>query len=156
HPERAEGDGDLRRGRSGGGRVRRLAGWARIRHHHHPEQHEHAGCVRGPCLDLDPGVAAVRCRQCHVAGAGALGRGVGRMSVGKRSSAMKRMVSVVTACAAALSLFSEIAAAQTPEKFTFALNWFAVGDHAAYWVALDKGYFAQRGLDVTLENSKGS
>ena len=42
------------------------------------------------------------------------------------------------------------------EKFTFALNWFPVGDHAAYWVALDKGYFADRGLDVTLENSKGS
>jgi NitT/TauT family transport system substrate-binding protein len=45
---------------------------------------------------------------------------------------------------------------QANEKFTFALNWFAVGDHAAYWVALDKGYYAQRGLDVTLENSKGS
>src|SRR5215475_468633 len=47
-------------------------------------------------------------------------------------------------------------AASAEEKFTFALNWFAVGDHAAYWVALDKGYFAQRGLEVTLENSKGS
>jgi NitT/TauT family transport system substrate-binding protein len=56
----------------------------------------------------------------------------------------------------ALLVCSGIATAQTPEKFTFALNWFAVGDHAAYWVALEKGYFAQRGLDVTLENSKGS
>src|SRR5260370_32529528 len=42
------------------------------------------------------------------------------------------------------------------EKFTFALNWFAVGDHAAYWVALDKGYYKDKGLEVTLENSKGS
>jgi len=42
------------------------------------------------------------------------------------------------------------------EKFNFALNWFPVGDHAAYWVALEKGYFADRGLEVTLENSKGS
>src|ERR1700681_1951001 len=42
------------------------------------------------------------------------------------------------------------------EKFTFALNWFAVGDHAAYWVALDKGYYKAKGLEVTLENSKGS
>jgi NitT/TauT family transport system substrate-binding protein len=47
-------------------------------------------------------------------------------------------------------------AAQTPQKFTFALNWYAVGDHAAYWVALDKGYFAKAGLDVALETSKGS
>ncbi|MEO7850809.1 MAG: ABC transporter substrate-binding protein [Rubrivivax sp.] len=46
--------------------------------------------------------------------------------------------------------------AQPLDKFTFSLNWFAVGDHAAYWVALEKGYFAKAGLDVTLENSKGS
>ncbi len=47
-------------------------------------------------------------------------------------------------------------AARAEEKFTFALNWFPVGDHAAYWVALDRGYFKDKGLDVTLENSKGS
>ena len=57
---------------------------------------------------------------------------------------------------AAAVLYASSAAAQPLEKFTFALNWFAVGDHAAYWVALDKGYFAKAGLDVTLENSKGS
>ena len=48
------------------------------------------------------------------------------------------------------------AAAQAPEKVVFALNWFAVGDHAAYWVALEKGYYKARGLDVELQNSKGS
>ncbi|MEO6030612.1 MAG: ABC transporter substrate-binding protein [Burkholderiaceae bacterium] len=57
---------------------------------------------------------------------------------------------------AAAVLYATSASAQPLEKFTFALNWFAVGDHAAYWVALDKGYFAKAGLDVTLENSKGS
>lgn len=46
--------------------------------------------------------------------------------------------------------------AMAQEKFKVALNWFPVGDHAAYWVALEKGYFSDRGLDVTLENSKGS
>jgi NitT/TauT family transport system substrate-binding protein len=69
---------------------------------------------------------------------------------------MKRCVSAVAAAMAAVSFLATAAAAQAPEKFTFALNWFAVGDHAAYWVALEKGYFTQRGLDVTLENSKGS
>ena len=58
--------------------------------------------------------------------------------------------------AVALAFIGGTASAQAPEKFTFALNWFAVGDHAAYWVALDKGYFTKAGLDVTLENSKGS
>ncbi len=65
-------------------------------------------------------------------------------------------VPVAAACLSLLALFAAPASAQAPEKFTFALNWFAVGDHAAYWVALEKGYYTQRGLDVTLENSKGS
>src|SRR5260370_5191596 len=42
------------------------------------------------------------------------------------------------------------------EKFRFAVNGFGVGDHAGYWVALDKGYYKAKGLEVTLENSKGS
>ncbi len=59
----------------------------------------------------------------------------------------------------ALALAVTLAAAgsaSAQEKFNFALNWFPVGDHAAYWVALDKGYYKARGLDVILENSKGS
>jgi len=58
--------------------------------------------------------------------------------------------------AVTLAFCTGAAQAQALEKFNFSLNWFAVGDHAAYWVALDKGYFAKAGLDVTLENSKGS
>jgi NitT/TauT family transport system substrate-binding protein len=58
--------------------------------------------------------------------------------------------------AISLALLVHPTAAQTPQKLVFALNWFAVGDHAAYWVALDKGYYKARGLDVELQNSKGS
>ena len=47
-------------------------------------------------------------------------------------------------------------AQQPPQKVVFALNWFPVGDHAAYWVALEKGYYRQRGLDVDMQNSEGS
>ena len=44
--------------------------------------------------------------------------------------------------AAVLTLaFVPPAFAQAPQKVVFALNWFAVGDHAAYWVALEKGYY---------------
>jgi NitT/TauT family transport system substrate-binding protein len=64
---------------------------------------------------------------------------------------------VVVALLVALSTFGPPpAGAQTPEKVVFALNWFAVGDHAAYWVALDRGYYKAKGLDVELQNSKGS
>jgi NitT/TauT family transport system substrate-binding protein len=64
------------------------------------------------------------------------------------------MTRTLSLALAALLAASGSASAQ--EKFTFALNWFAVGDHAAYWVALDKGYYKAKGLEVTLENSKGS
>ena len=64
------------------------------------------------------------------------------------------MMRIGSIALAALLAMATSAAAQ--EKFTFALNWFAVGDHAAYWVALEKGYYKAKGLDVTLENSKGS
>src|SRR5215468_7571047 len=64
------------------------------------------------------------------------------------------MTRTISLAFAALLATAGSAAAQ--EKFNFALNWFAVGDHAAYWVALDKGYYKAKGLDVTLENSKGS
>ncbi|HYM29647.1 MAG TPA: ABC transporter substrate-binding protein [Candidatus Cybelea sp.] len=65
---------------------------------------------------------------------------------------MKRMLALA-AMGASLMLAT---AAQAEEKVNFALNWFAVGDHAAYWVALDKGYYKAKGLDVDMENSKGS
>ncbi|MCO5131863.1 MAG: ABC transporter substrate-binding protein [Xanthobacteraceae bacterium] len=67
---------------------------------------------------------------------------------------MRRFKTVLGALMA-LALTSA-SGAQAQEKFKFALNWFPVGDHTAYWVALDKGYYAKAGLDVTLENSKGS
>ena len=68
---------------------------------------------------------------------------------------MKASLSILTVvgllCAQVAS-----SAAQAPDKVVFALNWFAVGDHAAYWVALDRGYYKAKGLDVELQNSKGS
>ncbi len=80
----------------------------------------------------------------------------GRFVSLRRFLSSGHVVRAVKGGVAASVLIAGSAIAQTPEKFTFALNWFAVGDHAAYWVALEKGYFTQRGLDVTLENSKGS
>src|ERR1044072_8410856 len=64
---------------------------------------------------------------------------------------MKRTLSLALAASLAAG-----GSASAQEKFTFALNWFAVGDHAAYWGALDKGYYKAKSLDVPLEKFKGS
>lgn len=62
------------------------------------------------------------------------------------------------ASAALLPFAIAPAAAQPAAKqpFKLAINWFPTGDHGAYFVAQDKGYFDQAGLDVSIENSKGS
>jgi len=70
--------------------------------------------------------------------------------LGRTIAALLPIVAVITA------VIGSGVEAQTPQKVVFALNWFAVGDHAAYWVALDKGYYKAKGLDVELQNSKGS
>ena len=68
---------------------------------------------------------------------------------------MTRLIRLALVLVLAVAV-AEPAAAQAPQKVVFALNWFAVGDHAAYWVALEKGYYKEKGLDVELQNSKGS
>src|SRR6202165_98509 len=57
---------------------------------------------------------------------------------------------------AAMSLIAIPARAQTPEKFQFRLNWTLYGEHAAYFVALDKGFYREEGLDVEILEGSGS
>src|SRR4029453_5795520 len=145
--------GDGRRGRRHRRRVRRLAEGPGLHHHHYPEQHEHLGGVRRSDLDFGRRVAALRRRRAVGALVGAVGRRhrLSRTGKGKGSHVMTRTLSLALA-----ALLATAGSASAQEKFTFALNWFAVGDHAAYWVALEKGYYKAKGLDVTLENSKAS
>lgn len=67
---------------------------------------------------------------------------------------MKRQV--IRALAIAGVSLSLLTPSYAAEKVTVALNWFPAGEHVGLWVALDKGYFKERNLDVTLEHSKGS
>lgn len=42
------------------------------------------------------------------------------------------------------------------EKVTFRMNWIPYGEHAPVWVAKDKGFYAEEGLDVEVIYGKGS
>jgi NitT/TauT family transport system substrate-binding protein len=46
------------------------------------------------------------------------------------------------------------AAAQT--KFPFRLNWTLYGEHAPFFVARDKGFYREEGLDVEIQEGSGS
>ena len=75
------------------------------------------------------------------------------MSRFRRLSRMSRGFAAVFS-AAALALSAHAAAAETAVKF--ALDWKFEGPSAPYFVAIDKGYYAAEGLDVTIDSGPGS
>jgi NitT/TauT family transport system substrate-binding protein len=70
----------------------------------------------------------------------------------------------VTRLTTALTLLAAIVAtaafgparAQAPEKFQFRLNWTLYGEHAPFFVARDKGFYKDEGLDVEILEGSGS
>jgi NitT/TauT family transport system substrate-binding protein len=64
----------------------------------------------------------------------------------------------LVAGAAASLLLAAGAVAQAPklEKFPFRLNWTLYGEHAPFFVAREKGFYAQEGLDVEIQEGSGS
>ena len=57
---------------------------------------------------------------------------------------------------ATIAAFGTPARAQTPEKFQFRLNWTLYGEHAPFFVAWDKGFYKEEGLDVEILEGSGS
>jgi NitT/TauT family transport system substrate-binding protein len=61
-----------------------------------------------------------------------------------------------TAALAAIVVVGAQAQAHAQTAVTFSLDFRALGRHAAWYVALDKGYYKQAGLDVTIIPSQGT
>src|SRR5437667_11103045 len=60
------------------------------------------------------------------------------------------------AAVAAMAALNASARAQTLDKFQFRLNWTLYGEHAPFFVALDKGFYKEEGLDVEILEGSGS
>lgn len=69
---------------------------------------------------------------------------------------MKKFLSIVLALVVLLSLAVVPAQAEEAEHVEFLLNWTISADHAPYYVALDKGWYQEAGLDVNVVIGQGS
>jgi len=67
---------------------------------------------------------------------------------------MKKVLIVFAALASVVSLLAPTAQAGT--KINFILNWIAGGDHAPYYYAQKMGWYTKAGVDLTIEQGKGS
>jgi NitT/TauT family transport system substrate-binding protein len=56
----------------------------------------------------------------------------------------------------ALLLTAPVFAQPKLEKFPFRLNWTLYGEHAPFFVARDKGFYAAEGLEVEIQEGSGS
>ena len=69
---------------------------------------------------------------------------------------MKRALTQTLLLAAAMALATPALAQQAKEKFAFRLNWTLYGEHAPFFVARDKGFYADEGLEVEIQEGSGS
>ena len=69
---------------------------------------------------------------------------------------MTRFISSFCAVVALAAIGVTGASAQTLDKFPFRLNWTLYGEHAGFFVARDKGFYKEEGLDVEIVEGSGS
>ena len=67
---------------------------------------------------------------------------------------MSRNTNLAALSLVALGLFSGSAAAAT--EVSFILNWIAGGDHAPYYYAQKMGWYTDAGIDIDIQQGKGS
>ena len=70
----------------------------------------------------------------------------------KSARNMLRLIAAI----AALAALDVSARAQALDKFQFRLNWTLYGEHAPFFVALDKGFYKEEGLEVEILEGSGS
>jgi NitT/TauT family transport system substrate-binding protein len=64
--------------------------------------------------------------------------------------------SLLMAALAAATVLASGLTAQAADKLQFRLNWTLYGEHAPFFVALDKGFYKDEGLDVEILEGSGS
>ncbi len=65
---------------------------------------------------------------------------------------MKRFLAIVTG----MLVLASASAALAQEKVSLRLNWILIGQHPAYYLGVERGFYRQAGLDLTINEGRGS
>jgi NitT/TauT family transport system substrate-binding protein len=68
----------------------------------------------------------------------------------------RQLKPILWAALAAVAAGSGVASAQALDKFPFRLNWTIYGEHTGFFVARDKGFYKEEGLEVEIQEGSGS
>jgi NitT/TauT family transport system substrate-binding protein len=68
----------------------------------------------------------------------------------------RKVVSLVAVVTAALTLATSPAAAQGRDKAVLLLNWYVYSEHAPFFLGKERGYFADEGIDLDIQEGRGS
>lgn len=69
---------------------------------------------------------------------------------------MKRAARMLAILSIAFFLLPAAAKSAEPKRVNFALDWIVSGRHAPWFVALEKGFYAEEGLSVTISRGYGA
>jgi NitT/TauT family transport system substrate-binding protein len=69
---------------------------------------------------------------------------------------MRTLKTLFCALGGAVMAAALVAPAAAQTKFPFRLNWTLYGEHAPFFVARDKGFYKEEGLDVEIQEGSGS
>lgn len=82
-----------------------------------------------------------------------------RVSVAKPTSfarMTRALGAIVTGALIALGMFGMASPAQARDKVTLMLNWYTYGEHAPFYLGVERGYFAAENIDLDIQEGRGS
>jgi len=69
---------------------------------------------------------------------------------------MFKRISTLLAAALACAIVSGPVAAQAKDKVILMLNWYVYSEHAPFFLGKERGYFEQEGIDLDIQEGRGS
>jgi NitT/TauT family transport system substrate-binding protein len=83
-------------------------------------------------------------------------RGEWHRRVSQRAMMTTSLRSIAVTIPVVMALMVSSGVAQANQKVNLLLNWFPTADHSPYYYAKAQGWYAQAGIDVSIETGRGS